>query len=317
MATRAHIDLLREGADAVAMWQATHPGEVLDLENADLRGIDLPEMLFVGAKLHKAEMNNANFSGSGFLGSDMREAELSRAKLMGAEMHGVDLSGADLSFADLSEADLRGAKLNGANLENARLVGAQLCGATLDGARMAQADLSDARLEGASILDTDLRATILQGAYVNKVVYDVERVECAGIHASGCYGNPFFKRDIEDQDWLEHFALRNPRFYTFWKLTSNCGRSLSRVVLFSLGIALFFGGIYAQKFWPLIQIGATEDNWFSPFYYSIVTFTTLGYGDITPSCLAGQLVVVAEVIVGYISLGILVSILANKVARRA
>ncbi|HMQ22638.1 MAG TPA: ion channel [Planctomycetota bacterium] len=48
-----------------------------------------------------------------------------------------------------------------------------------------------------------------------------------------------------------------------------------------------------------------------------MTFTTLGFGDITPLNLAGQFAVVTEVVLGYIALGILVSILANKVARRA
>jgi len=57
---------------------------------------------------------------------------------------------------------------------------------------------------------------------------------------------------------------------------------------------------------------------FAPFYYSIVTFTTLGFGDVTPKIVNGwtPLIVVFEVILGYIMLGGLISILANKIARR-
>lgn len=52
-------------------------------------------------------------------------------------------------------------------------------------------------------------------------------------------------------------------------------------------------------------------------YYSVVTFTTLGFGDITPNTTGAAYWVMAEVILGYIALGLLIAILANKVARRS
>ena len=62
-----------------------------------------------------------------------------------------------------------------------------------------------------------------------------------------------------------------------------------------------------------------DAHWFMPFYYSIVTFTTLGFGDVVPDFNNGlmQLCVTLEVISGYIMLGGLISILATKLARRA
>ena len=55
----------------------------------------------------------------------------------------------------------------------------------------------------------------------------------------------------------------------------------------------------------------------SPLYFSFVTLTTLGYGDVVPVSQAGQVMAIAEVIGGYFTLGGLLSILANKMARRA
>jgi voltage-gated potassium channel Kch len=52
------------------------------------------------------------------------------------------------------------------------------------------------------------------------------------------------------------------------------------------------------------------------FYYSIVTFTTLGFGDFVPRSLTAALFVMIEVVTGYIMLGGLISIFANKLARR-
>jgi len=52
-------------------------------------------------------------------------------------------------------------------------------------------------------------------------------------------------------------------------------------------------------------------------YFSVVTFTTLGFGDITPFNHAAEVWVMAEVILGYVMLGGLISIFANKLARRS
>ncbi len=52
-------------------------------------------------------------------------------------------------------------------------------------------------------------------------------------------------------------------------------------------------------------------------YYSVVTFTTLGFGDVIPTTQVAAYWVMAEVILGYIMLGGLISIFANKVARQS
>ena len=55
----------------------------------------------------------------------------------------------------------------------------------------------------------------------------------------------------------------------------------------------------------------------SMVYYSVVTFTTLGFGDISPKTIPAAMWVMAEVIIGYVMLGGLISIFANKLARHA
>ena len=66
---------------------------------------------------------------------------------------------------------------------------------------------------------------------------------------------------------------------------------------------------------PEAYKGVVPDLW-SMWYFSIVTFTTLGFGDVVAANSTARLLVAAEVIVGYIMLGGLVSIFANKFARR-
>jgi hypothetical protein len=51
---------------------------------------------------------------------------------------------------------------------------------------------------------------------------------------------------------------------------------------------------------------------FSHYYYSVVTFTTHGFGDIVPRELWAEVAVTLQVIMGYIMLGGLISIFATK-----
>ena len=86
-------------------------------------------------------------------------------------------------------------------------------------------------------------------------------------------------------------------------------------------IAVVFGLVYRFAFNECFvftneQLGKAL-HWYDYMYYSIVTFTTLGFGDIVPSQPLARAVVALEVILGYIMLGGLISIFANKLARRS
>ncbi len=80
-------------------------------------------------------------------------------------------------------------------------------------------------------------------------------------------------------------------------------------------IALSLGGLYAaHSAWFKQEVGPL-----SPWYFSVITFTTLGFGDLTPKpeCWQAQAWIMAEVVLGYVMLGGLISIFANKLARRS
>lgn len=68
---------------------------------------------------------------------------------------------------------------------------------------------------------------------------------------------------------------------------------------------------------PHLDMVGAADTEVTPYYFSIVTFTTLGFGYVTPLNRAGEIWVTAEVILGYLMLGLLISIMANKIARRS
>lgn len=133
---------------------------------------------------------------------------------------------------------------------------------------------------------------------------------------------PILSRLTRDAIYLKKFKADHPLLYKFWWLFADCGRSILRWTLWSLLIAFAFAFIYHNIFYladpDYFHSVYISRNWpgFSFIYFSIVTFTTLGFGDIIPRSGWLQFWIMLEVILGYIMLGGLISILANKLARR-
>jgi tetratricopeptide (TPR) repeat protein len=97
--------------------------------------------------------------------------------------------------------------------------------------------------------------------------------------------------------------------YCLWDVTCEYGENVKRWVLWSLGILLFFTGLY-------YQFGLVEPvtSWVDYPYFSIVTLTSLGYGDIHPKGDVGKVVACAEIILGLLMFGMLVTLLSKRVA---
>ena len=105
--------------------------------------------------------------------------------------------------------------------------------------------------------------------------------------------------------------------YTLWRMTSNYGESIGRwattCLLVILGFALAFD--IAQV---VGSSGSTSDKslrFFDYVYFSVITFSTLGYGDLHPVGLLGQALACLEVAAGFIMFGVLLSFVGNRFQR--
>ena len=140
-----------------------------------------------------------------------------------------------------------------------------------------------------------------------------------------------FRRWVLDENYLSDFKSHHPMLYRAWLASCDCGRSFTLWALWASLLVLGFGSYYAgyppfpwlpnEIRLALVELGPSLDGdlhgGLTPYYLSVVVFSTLGFGEITPNNEITQLAVVAEVLAGYLTLGILTSILADKVARRA
>lgn len=309
----------------------------LDLRGGDLRGQDLSGVDLSGADLSGARLGGANLSGANLsfcnlagvhlqsaslddaelLGCNLQGAELSECSAQRAGLGGSDLTGACLTTADLTGATLtqskaRGASFAGATLENARLRESDLTEADFTRCDLRGADLQESAVSSARFFDVDLRSTSLRGV----TGYTSAAWLGADIRDANFCGAHLMRRHIEDENYLHEFKTQsrtNAILYRLWWCTSDCGRSFTRWAGFTGLLAVLFAIAYG---FVAIDFGPHRTP-LSPLYFSVVTLTTLGYGDAVPVSMAAQLVVMAEVITGYVALGGLLSVFATKMARRA
>ena len=118
---------------------------------------------------------------------------------------------------------------------------------------------------------------------------------------------------------------------TAWKYTSNYGENPLWFIGWVVAIVLFFAIIYMPimpDWWLSITfkeypyhdwnsgiVDGTLFNIVTAIYFSIVTFATLGFGDISPISITGKIATISEVLLGYAIFGILITMVARKMTR--
>ena len=199
--------------------------------------------------------------------------------------------------------------------------------ATLDRVRARDTNWSAVQAQGASLRGAELDHGVVDGAVFDRASFaDATVPRMRGYKTASWIGvdtreidfteGHLLRRFILDQNYLEEFRTQSRwagYVYEVWRVTSDCGRSATRWAVCTLIAVCAFAWLYTL-------VGIEYGNYptpISPLYYSVVTMTTLGYGEIHPSSIGGQIVAMCEVITGYVMLGGLLSILSNKMASRA
>lgn len=327
-----------------------------DLKEIILYDAELFGVRLTYADLHHAEMNGAKLNGSNLQSALVDDAKLSETIWMNCHLEKACFNNSIMRHADFRDAILEGAFFVDTNLENSRFNSteiktvnftlADLTDANFTGAvfgrvimkdvKVNKADFSNASFEEGRLHITELnnktsfRDTLFRNCLVS-ISETVDEKTAIGVLSQGVvnsaiFADPVFGRKVRDQAWLNRWLanielMRKPAWKYwlmkswawYWRFSSDYGRSIGRWAALSFVIVLLFGFLFC------IPDGLKFGNgrrWFTPFYFSIVTFTTLGFGDVTPKMTWSEMAVAIEVMLGYLNLGGLISIFATKVARR-
>lgn len=343
MANIQQTTILLQGVEIWNEWRKLNHDKHIDLRGINLEKASLKNVNFSHAMLEGANFSFAQLEDADFTHANLKGANLSHAHLKKAHFAFAHLERAVLLFANMRGADLRGANLYNASLEDAYLQNADLSHANLENAMLSYANFKNAHLVDANLKGANLKVVNLEGANVSSAAYDQKimlrmlketglnpktlwkrrydmvldtTIRCRGAYAA-CYGSQRFRAFIRDQDYLEELMETGFGFFVcfIWWVLANCGRSVTRWAVWSFLLIFLFALTFLFMGPNHFYTPKLEFNFITTLYYSAVTFTTLG-GDIFPDTSTSAILTVAEVMIGYIMLGGLISIFANKLARR-
>lgn len=338
---------LKEGVEAWNAWRKENPDAMIDL-----RGADFWEANLSGANLWDANLSGADLSAAKLLAANLNGANLSGASLWlanlsGANLRHANLSGANLGLADFANAIVSSIRYRRPLLRN-RCHGARVseCYGDAQFRRdVMDQDILDQRISQIrnsaageadsprwwlsalvnGIKSLPILAGLVAGLLLKAMIFPVDAASMFARLAEGHYTDilsfwPFVAGGIGVAVFLAG-TLGRLFGYWVWSLF-DFGRDWDRVILFAFVMVLAFGGLYAHLDaahqvalnWP----EGDDKVWFYPWFTALMGFATLGIADfVTPITNLGAVVIMANVLSGFVTLGLLLSVLGDGFARRS
>ena len=262
--------------------------------------------------LQNAHLEDTYLRGANLQDTDLRKANLQGAYLEGANLQGAKLGGVNLQGAYLREANLEGAKLGGVNLQGADLLEANLQGANFTKVKLQDADFSRAIVDGKTLIwlcEVD-KKTKFEGVGLGNIrIYPKEK-QLLEYNIRWMNWHEWYRGKSEKKLLIAICQLLTSPVRGFWWV-SNYGLSTWRIILTFLMLAFLFTFIYWFVPNCVMVNGTIGDirSFIHALYFSVVTMTTLGFGDIAanPDSWQGQIFLMIQVILGYVLLGALVT----------
>lgn len=306
--------IYEEGKDAStiedALERSENPPAFAYLSNTDLKDVELSGKVFryanftnanlVDADVSKTKFEKSDLSWANFTGKNLRRVDFTHSKLHASQFERswlsyVDFTGSDLKRATFVQSNFRTeVKFEDARLQDVVLTGALADEAVIEGYNSALAAdgkwLAAAKdyRRWADVADNSSLPEIQRNLYVEYK------------HA---------KRLSYDFCSLKRMFAGGSRWILYY------GESPWRVLIVS---ALVIGGV-VPLYLLTEGIRTTERvvtpapaNAFEYLYFSVVTFSSLGYGDYYPVDVAAKVIVMGQTLVGALLIALVIFVLGRR-----
>lgn len=320
--------------------------DCVNMKNGSLSNARMARAGIAGSVIEVVDLSRAELVKARLNDSLLREISGPEVNFEGSILDGACFEGCKLPGARFRKARGRASFL-ACNLESCNGKEAKIAGSSFEGSSLVRAKFPKADLSGGSLVSADLSGGDFTEANLSNVDWRMPvSVEGLQIWGARFANRRDFEKHIRDEQWLSEFResarfSRNPVLWAWrilWFLSSNYGRSPSVLflwaVLFILGFAVVYHGVNYGGFlppgpgwatWPVpadkavVLVG--QGKGLSPFlesvHLSVDIFTNLGVSRVEALTPLGACLVWTEALIGWITLGSLLSVIANIVLRRS
>ncbi|NKC20029.1 hypothetical protein CWC29_014530 [Pseudoalteromonas sp. S4498] len=294
-----------------------------DLSMVRFGDADLSQTWFVEVRNKVFVKIQANFSGAWFIGCDFSDSMIQEAKFDSAKIIRCKFQDSNIYYTHFLNSSIESSNFKGCtfwhvayercNMAHSVFNESEFKNCSIDHSNISNVDFSRSKLNDIVINFSTLCERLKQGTKPLKL--------SIGCNISNANCSEALKHKINENSYIDEFSENRPKSYFFWLLSSNCGRSGYILGFWASIIVVFFALIYwslpngAMNYPDHISDGVQQSFW-THLYYSVITFTTLGYGDISPSSILAMALAGGEVIIGFIFLGLLINLFSNKLAPR-
>ncbi|OUS28627.1 potassium transporter Kef [Gammaproteobacteria bacterium 45_16_T64] len=270
----------------------------------------------------------------------MNNFSLARADLQGVNLvnrgakQGYSLTNSDLYRANLEKAHLFMIDLSGSSLMKANLVDANLHYANLDGCNLLGVNLKGAKVEHVNWgthITQELQARKAEGLENRLDLYQQAEEIYRHLRQTAEYQGLF---ELAGHFFQKEMTMRRKQMPKI--STSRCisklvdifcgyGERPLRVIMFSVSLIVLFATLYffaglsfsgeslgfdsSIGFWENVKV------FLGALYFSVVTFTTLGYGDVAPVGGLARALAATEAFLGSFTLALFVVVFVKKMTR--
>ena len=273
----------------------------------------------------KAEIEKLHSDGKSLSGVQLKFADMKNAKLVNA-----DLSNSDLTRADFSGASMYGVNLEGSNLFKTNFEGANLKSAKLRNCDLLSADFTNTKLNNVEwdedykvINEREAEKARSEGDHEKskekyKEAEDIYRTLKISLQAQtlGEYTGKMFLREMivkrKQMPMFSPLRIISKITHLAFGYGEKIGNIFYSIIAVLVACALIYGinGVVYQDrnlsfFADDIQEYGYWRTFGNLFYFSVVVFSTVGFGEITPIGLLNKTVMITEGMIG----GIIMSII--------
>ncbi len=298
--------------------------EGIHLDYAKLPGAELPKVMLAKSSLRGAILTDGQLAAANLCGTDLRDAHLERARLKRAGLREARLDGVYLQEADLRHADLGG----GLTVQDALLADADLRGAYLEHAHLQGSGLLRIRLDRWTRCETTEWGTPRDAFEVAESAEGRPREITRWL----CQKAVFqllreHYRETGNHEREDHFAVREARCrhlalpgwkrWTTWKIHQilwGYGVMPWLLLGWMAAVVLLFGVAVFPRVGIADGYSVCHQVW-QGVALSLVTFATLGYGNLHPASIGGEVWAGVESILAMVFVSMFVVSLARKYVR--